>query len=161
LSDDELAEAAPPKKKSRKEPAARSIVNIAPERIPVIEKAYGYMYMKTLTNESRTWVHGRAELAEFSQAFNWALNQLGLHPDDFEPVTYLEQDLVCSFFVSYLGSLFFSAVSEFMDRGRTSRRLPASSPPVPTASDSSLVQPRQQRRSRNALPPPIVPWSRH
>ncbi|KAJ7873976.1 hypothetical protein B0H13DRAFT_2348784 [Mycena leptocephala] len=94
LSDDELAEAAPPKKKSRKEPAARSIVNIAPERIPVIEKAYGYMYMKTLTNESRTWVHGRAELAEFSQeAFNWALDQLGLHPDDFEPVTYLEQDL--------------------------------------------------------------------
>lgn len=67
LSDDEPAEPAPPKKKSRKEPAARSIVNIAPERIPVIDKAYEYMYMKTLTDESRTWVHDRAELAVFSQ----------------------------------------------------------------------------------------------
>ncbi|KAJ7922378.1 hypothetical protein B0H13DRAFT_1865943 [Mycena leptocephala] len=85
LSDDEPAEPAPPKKKSRKEPAARSIVNIAPERIPVIDKAYEYMYMKTLTDESRTWVHDRAELA--------ALDRLGLNPDNFEPVTHMEKDL--------------------------------------------------------------------
>ncbi|KAF7335016.1 hypothetical protein MVEN_02251800 [Mycena venus] len=92
--DDDGTEPAPPKKKSRKEPAARSIVNIDPQRIPVIEKAYEYIYMKVLTDENRTWLQGRSELAVFSQeAVDWAIDRLGLNPDEFVPVTHTEQDL--------------------------------------------------------------------
>ncbi|KAF7362854.1 hypothetical protein MVEN_00635200 [Mycena venus] len=94
LSDGEGTEPAPPKKKSRKEPVARSIVNIDPQHIPVIEKAYEYIYMKVLTDENRTWLQDRSEIVVFFQeAVDWAIDRLGLNPDEFAPVTHMEQDL--------------------------------------------------------------------
>ncbi|KAJ7207890.1 hypothetical protein GGX14DRAFT_396094 [Mycena pura] len=84
----------PPRKKSRKEPNARSIVGVAPDRQPVLELAYTYIQLKVLTDPSKTWLHGRPELALATQeAFDWALNQMQVQPDLFEPVTHLEQDL--------------------------------------------------------------------
>ncbi|KAJ7198049.1 hypothetical protein B0H12DRAFT_134545 [Mycena haematopus] len=94
LTDDEPVEAAPLKKKSRKQPAARSIVNVDPARRPVIEKAYNYISLHVLTKQDKTWLNGRAQLAIFVQeAFDWAVDQLKLNADDFDPVNELEQDL--------------------------------------------------------------------
>ncbi|KAJ7314251.1 hypothetical protein DFH08DRAFT_972992 [Mycena albidolilacea] len=95
LSDDEY-ESAPVKKKSRKEAAARSIVNIASERIPVLELVYQYIRLHVLTDEIKTWLQGRAELALFvQQGFDWAVKRLGLDPHNFGPVTHMEHNLCC------------------------------------------------------------------
>ncbi|KAJ6559358.1 hypothetical protein DFH09DRAFT_1279588 [Mycena vulgaris] len=91
-SDDE--EPAPPKKKSRKETAARSIVNVVLARVPVIEAGYTLIRLKVMTDESKTWLNQRRDLAEFSQdAFDYGVDLLKLDPDSFEPVQPLEQDL--------------------------------------------------------------------
>ncbi|KAJ7646308.1 hypothetical protein DFH06DRAFT_1332694 [Mycena polygramma] len=93
LSDDDT-ESGPPKKKSRKEPAARSIVNIAPDRVPVLELTYHYVILKVLTDATKTWTQGRAALALFTQdGWDWAIARLGLDPAAFGPVTHEEQDL--------------------------------------------------------------------
>ncbi|KAK6988012.1 hypothetical protein R3P38DRAFT_3445288 [Favolaschia claudopus] len=94
LSDDESMEPAPPKKKSRKQPAARSISSIAPDRVPIIEKAYEYIGIKVTSDADHTWLQARTDLADFVQeAFDWAVEQLRLNPDEFDPVTAAEQDL--------------------------------------------------------------------
>ncbi|KAF8207689.1 hypothetical protein K438DRAFT_1961957 [Mycena galopus ATCC 62051] len=94
LTDDEPVDAAPPKKKSRKQPTARSIVNVDPKRRPIIEKAYDYISLHVLTKQDKTWLNGRPRLVVFVQeAFNWAVDRLGLNTNDFDPVTELEQDL--------------------------------------------------------------------
>ncbi|KAJ6454808.1 hypothetical protein C8R45DRAFT_1111743 [Mycena sanguinolenta] len=94
LSDDESTEPAPLKKKPRKERSARSIVNVPADRIPIVEKAYEYIVLKVLSDKNRTWLQGRADLADLSQeAFDYGVDQLKLDPNNFGPVTGVEQDL--------------------------------------------------------------------
>ncbi|KAJ7440892.1 hypothetical protein FB451DRAFT_1442816 [Mycena latifolia] len=94
LSSDDEEPSAPPKKKSHQEPAARSIINVAGERIPVIAAGYTYIRLKVMTNESKTWLNQRPALAAFSQdAFNYGADQLRLNRQDYSPVLPIEQDL--------------------------------------------------------------------
>ncbi|KAJ7099273.1 hypothetical protein B0H15DRAFT_796960 [Mycena belliarum] len=94
LSSDE-DEPSPPTKKSRKEPAARSIVNVAASRIPIVEAGYAYIELKVLTNEHTPWLNSRPDLAALSQeAFDYGVDKLGLDPDRYGPVeSTVEQDL--------------------------------------------------------------------
>ena len=85
----------PIKKKPRKERAARSIKNVAPDRVPIIEAGYDYIRLKVQTDATKVWLNQRSDLAEFSQdAFDYGVDILGLNADDYGPVTQVEQDLV-------------------------------------------------------------------
>jgi hypothetical protein len=85
----------PPKKKSRKEPDARGIMNIAPLRRPVIVAAYDFVRVGVLTNKKKLWINDPADVALFAQeAFDCAAIKLGLNPHDFSPVTDEEIILV-------------------------------------------------------------------
>ncbi|KAJ6609061.1 hypothetical protein B0H10DRAFT_2226262 [Mycena sp. CBHHK59/15] len=84
----------PPRKKARKERAARSIKTVDPLRVPIIEAGYAHVRLLVQTSEAKVWLNQRADLAEFSQdAFEYGVGMLGLCIDDYDPVTTSEQDL--------------------------------------------------------------------
>jgi hypothetical protein len=85
----------PPRKKARKERAARSIKTVDPLRAPIIEAGYAHVRLLVQTSEAKVWLDQQADLAEFSQdAFEYGVGKLGLRIDDYDPVTTSEQDLV-------------------------------------------------------------------
>ncbi|KAJ7129657.1 hypothetical protein C8R44DRAFT_908415 [Mycena epipterygia] len=94
LSSDEDEVSAPPKKKSRQDHATRSITNVAPDRIPVIEAGFTLVQIKTMTDDRVTWLNKRADLAVLSEdAFNYGLDVLKLDGRKFDTVQPFEQDL--------------------------------------------------------------------
>lgn len=96
--DDDEDDVAHPKKKSRKDPNARSIRQVDNQhRAKAIEEGYNYIRLKVLTDEKVMWLESRAELAIFAEeAFAWGVKKLGYDCSDFDELTEGEQDLVCS-----------------------------------------------------------------
>lgn len=95
MSSDEDEASLPPQKKSRKDTAARSITNVAPDRAPVVEAGYPFIQLKTMTDHNVTWLNKRGELAVLSEdAFDYGLDVLKLDGRKFGPVQPFEQDLV-------------------------------------------------------------------
>lgn len=96
-----------PKKKSRKDPDARSIRQVEdPRRAKAIEEGYTYVRLKVLTDENVMWLESRAELAVFAEeAFTWGLNKLGYDRSEFDDLTEGEQDLVRPFYTYDLSRL--------------------------------------------------------
>lgn len=85
----------PPKKRSRKEVAARSITNVDRERIPLIETGYNFIRISALTDNTKTWLNKRDDLAIFSEdALDYAIKLHNVDPQTVGPVKHFEQDLV-------------------------------------------------------------------
>lgn len=66
-----------------------------PSRVSIIEAAYNYIRLMVQTEDTKVWLHQRSDLAEFCQdAFDYGVAKLGLDPNQYDPVTFVEQDLV-------------------------------------------------------------------